>query len=57
MIGWCELRGDFRNFRTDRISRMAFLEETYPTRARQLRRQWWAQEKARMDAKASSPPS
>lgn len=57
MIGWCELRQDFRSFRTDRISGVAFLEETYPTRTKQLRRQWWAHEKARMDAKASSRPS
>lgn len=54
MVGWCELREDFRSFRTDRISRTLFLEETYPTRTRQLRRQWWAQEKARLDTKADS---
>lgn len=51
MIGWCELRRDFRNFRTDRISSTVFLEETYPTRTQQLRRQWWALEKTRMNAR------
>lgn len=54
MVGWCELRQDFRSFRTDRITRTQFLEETYPTRTRQLRRQWWAQEQAQLNAKTDS---
>lgn len=27
---WCELRGDFRNFRLDRVTRLAVLDEPYP---------------------------
>lgn len=29
LVGWCELRGDFRNFRLDRIERARVLEETF----------------------------
>lgn len=27
---WCELRGDFRKFRLDRVTRLAVLDEPYP---------------------------
>lgn len=47
IIAWCELREDFRNFRTDRIRSAEFLSDTYPARARDLRREWWAREEAR----------
>lgn len=29
LVGWCELRGDFRNFRLDRIERARVLKETF----------------------------
>ncbi|MDT4332089.1 helix-turn-helix transcriptional regulator [Methylomonas sp. MED-D] len=29
LVGWCELRGDFRNFRLDRIELARVLEETF----------------------------
>ncbi|MGZ0076887.1 helix-turn-helix transcriptional regulator [Methylomonas sp. YC3] len=29
LVGWCELRGDFRNFRLDRILRALVLEEVF----------------------------
>jgi predicted DNA-binding transcriptional regulator YafY len=30
VLSWCELRNDFRSFRTERIRRMEILEEHYP---------------------------
>lgn len=49
IVAWCELRQDFRNFRTDRIRAADFLDDTYPTRTRDLRRQWWDRERTRME--------
>lgn len=43
VAGWCELRQDFRLFRTDRIERIALLEERYPGRRRDLAKRWRAQ--------------
>lgn len=40
LIAWCELRGDFRNFRTDRVIAAAFLDERYPERPAALRARW-----------------
>jgi predicted DNA-binding transcriptional regulator YafY len=42
LIGWCELRKDFRSFRVDRISRATFLEERFPARPAVLRAKWLA---------------
>ncbi|MDB5707104.1 MAG: DeoR family transcriptional regulator [Sphingomonas bacterium] len=43
LIGWCELREDFRSFRLDRIVVANFLDERYPTRPATLRARWLAQ--------------
>ena len=40
MIAWCELRKDFRSFRTDRVDGAEFLEERYPERPAMLRARW-----------------
>lgn len=40
LISWCELRGDFRSFRTDRISAVEMMETRYPTRRADLLKQW-----------------
>jgi len=40
LISWCELRGDFRSFRTDRVSAAEFREERYPDRPASLRAKW-----------------
>lgn len=40
IAGWCELRQDFRTFRTDRIDRVQLLAERYPGRRRDLVRKW-----------------
>ena len=57
VVGWCELRADFRSFRTDRVSSARFLEERYPERPAILRARWRkvreAQMKARMDEAAA----
>ena len=40
LAAWCELRQDFRHFRTDRVVRAEFLDERYPARKDVLRSQW-----------------
>lgn len=42
LAAWCELRGDFRIFRLDRIGAVRFSDERYPERAAVLRRRWLA---------------
>ena len=42
LAGWCELRQDFRTFRTDRLGRIKLLEERYPGRRRDLAKRWRA---------------
>jgi predicted DNA-binding transcriptional regulator YafY len=42
MVAWCEIRQDFRHFRTDRITAAEFLEERYPERPAVLRARWRA---------------
>jgi predicted DNA-binding transcriptional regulator YafY len=40
MVAWCELRSDFRHFRTDRIAEMAQQEVRYPRRRAVLLKEW-----------------
>lgn len=40
VVGWCELRRDFRSFRTDRIGEAEFLDDRYPERPAALRAKW-----------------
>ena len=40
LIAWCELRQDFRSFRTDRVTGAQFLEDRYPERPATLRARW-----------------
>jgi predicted DNA-binding transcriptional regulator YafY len=40
LAAWCELRGDFRHFRIDRIGTASSLGERYPTRRHQLLKTW-----------------
>lgn len=40
IIGWCELRADFRSFRADRVVGAEFLDERYPERPTILRAKW-----------------
>ncbi|GHG63846.1 YafY family protein [Comamonas sp. JC664] len=43
LIAWCELRRDFRYFRTERLLSVDFLDVPYPERRSELRRRWEAQ--------------
>lgn len=40
IVGWCEMRRDFRSFRTDRIAAAEFTGERYPDRPASLRARW-----------------
>lgn len=40
LVAWCELRQDFRSFRTDRVTAAEFLDERYPERPAALRARW-----------------
>jgi predicted DNA-binding transcriptional regulator YafY len=42
LVAWCELRQNFRLFRTDRLVSVEFREERYPERSATLRRRWLA---------------
>ncbi|WP_407527969.1 helix-turn-helix transcriptional regulator [Methylobacterium oryzisoli] len=54
VMAWCELRQDFRAFRTDRLTAVAFLDERYPERSVALRRRWLATMRERHDILPSS---
>jgi predicted DNA-binding transcriptional regulator YafY len=40
LVAWCEMREDFRHFRTDRIDSADFLQERYDGRPRDLMARW-----------------
>ena len=40
MMAWCELRADFRTFRTDRITRLTATDARYPRRRQALLKAW-----------------
>ncbi len=40
MVTWCELRQEFRHFRTDRIQQLTLTEQKYPERRQVLLKQW-----------------
>jgi predicted DNA-binding transcriptional regulator YafY len=44
VMGWCELREDFRHFRADRIVDFAVLEARYPRRRVVLAKEWHKQQ-------------
>jgi predicted DNA-binding transcriptional regulator YafY len=44
VAAWCELRQDFRNFRTDRIMKLTGSERRYPRRRQALLKEWRARE-------------
>lgn len=52
LVAWCELRQDFRSFRTDRVAAAVFLDERYPGRPDQLRGKW----RRAMEARRVEPP-
>lgn len=40
LVAWCEMRGDFRSFRVDRMEDLTALELPYPKRRRVLLNEW-----------------
>lgn len=40
LVAWCELRGDFRHFRTDRMLELTVLDERPPRRRAVLLKEW-----------------
>ena len=42
VVGWCELRGDFRHFRTDRIITLSMTDKRYPRRRQVMLKEWRA---------------
>lgn len=54
VVAWCELRQDFRIFRTDRMTAISFLDQRYPERSVTLRRRWLAM---RREKRAAVPPA
>jgi predicted DNA-binding transcriptional regulator YafY len=56
IAGWCELREDFRLFRTDRIAKPEILSDCYLRNRRELVKQWRSQrELARSASKKQIP--
>ncbi len=55
LAAWCELRADFRHFRTDRISMATELAERIPKSRRSLVETWLAKERASGRHGASTP--
>jgi predicted DNA-binding transcriptional regulator YafY len=49
IVAWCELRQNFRNFRTDRVLEAQFLGERYPTPRTRLLVAWKKQMKKERD--------
>jgi predicted DNA-binding transcriptional regulator YafY len=49
VVSWCELRQDYRHFRTDRIDQLNVSDKRYP-RARQVLLKEWRQREATTDA-------
>jgi predicted DNA-binding transcriptional regulator YafY len=55
IIAWCELRRDFRHFRTDRVVTAEFLDQRYPTRRNVLRTAWLKQMDEAADRRSALP--
>jgi predicted DNA-binding transcriptional regulator YafY len=60
IMAWCEMRTDFRSFRTDRVTAAVFTEDRYPDRPASLRARWrrhqqeqWEAMQHRMKARAA----
>jgi predicted DNA-binding transcriptional regulator YafY len=61
VMAWCEMRKDFRSFRTDRVSGAVFTEDRYPDRPASLRARWrrhqqeqWQAMQARQSRKSAA---
>jgi predicted DNA-binding transcriptional regulator YafY len=56
IIAWCEMRADFRSFRTDRVTEAAFRGERYPERVATLRARWRKLMNEKMGTRKGWPP-
>jgi predicted DNA-binding transcriptional regulator YafY len=54
VLGWCELRQDFRHFRTDRIKAAAVQEDRFHERTAVLRTRWERQQQAERDRRVAA---
>lgn len=50
VMAWCEMRQDFRSFRTDRVSDAVFTEARYPDRPASLRARWRRRQQEQWEA-------
>lgn len=55
LVAWCELRGQIRHFRTDRIQSFTPLEQRYPQRRQALLKQWRAEQAAERATECEFP--
>lgn len=57
IVAWCELRQDFRHFRTDRLLDIQVLDDRHGLRAGDLQRRWqrWRQAKLDLGANVDLP--
>ena len=55
MCAWCELRGDFRHFRTDRVRGIAMQDKRFPERVARLRKRWHDRRECERKAAATRP--
>jgi predicted DNA-binding transcriptional regulator YafY len=54
LVAWCELRGDFRHFRTDRVAQADFLDERHGQRPSALRARWQRTQELRQGMRAAA---
>lgn len=54
LVGWCELRGDYRHFRTDRISEIEILAAKLPEHRDRLLKRWHELEAQRRAGEGTS---
>ena len=47
VVAWCELRQDFRHFRTDRIVTLTVTDRRYPRRRQAMLKEWRERESTR----------
>lgn len=47
VVAWCELREDFRHFRTDRIVTLNMTEKRYPRRRQAMLKEWRERERTK----------
>ena len=47
VVAWCELRQDFRHFRTDRITTLTITDRRYPRRRQAMLKEWREREGTR----------